>query len=72
MPADRRLGRQTAGGGQIVAAVAGRLGRSDIVSDIAGLGAIGEQVLDEMPELMLCAGDGRALVHQCRQVGAVG
>ena len=51
-PADCRLGRQAPGGGEGVQAVAGKLARRDVGPDLARLGAGGEQVGDQVLELL--------------------
>ena len=63
-PADRRLGRQAPGGGEGVQAVAGQLAGCDVGPDLARLGARGEQVGDQVLELLPCPGDVLAAVQQ--------
>ena len=56
-PADRRLGRQGAGGCEGVEAVARELVRGDVVSELAGLCALGQQISDHGTKLLLRPSD---------------
>jgi len=63
-PADRSLGRQTAGCGQGVEAVAGKLTRRHVILQAAGLRALGQQAADEAMQLLLGPGDMLASVSR--------
>jgi ABC-type glutathione transport system ATPase component len=68
---DRGPGWQAAAGLQGVEAVAGKLLGRHVVADLAGLGALGQQVADEVAELLACSGDVLAPMQECSQVGAL-
>ncbi len=70
-PADRGLGRQAAGCCEGVEAVARKLVRRDIIPEVAGLCDLGQQVSDQVDELLLRPGDGLPSMQECREFGAV-
>ncbi len=70
-PVDCGLGRQAAGCGEGVEAVARELVRCDIVPEVAGLCGVGQQVSDEVAELLLRSGDVLTSMQECREFGAV-
>ena len=61
-PADRRVGRQTAGRAQRVEAVTHEFVGRDVIPDVAGLRGVGQHVPNEVAELMLRSGDLRVLM----------
>ena len=69
-PADRGLGRQAAGCREGVEAVARKLVRRDIVADVAGLCSVGQQVSDEVAELLLRSDDVLTSMQECREFDA--
>jgi hypothetical protein len=54
-----------------VKAVARKLVRRDIIPEVAGFCALGQQVSDEMPEVLLRTGDVLPAMQECRELGAV-
>jgi hypothetical protein len=54
-----------------VQAVAGQLCRWDVVADCAGLGAFGDQVADEVEQVLLGVSDVAALVQYCGEIGVL-
>ncbi len=70
-PADRGLGRQAAGCCEGVEAVARKLVSRDIIPDVPGLDALGQQVSDQFAELLLRPGDVLLSMQECRQFGGV-
>jgi hypothetical protein len=54
-----------------VEAVAGEFVRRDVVAEVAGLCALGEQVPDEVSEVLLGPGDVLASMQDCHELGAV-
>ncbi len=70
-PADRSLGRQAAGCCEGVEAVARKFVRRDIIPEPAGLGDLGQQVSDQVDELLLRSGDVLTSMQECREFGAV-
>ena len=52
-------------------AIARELVRWDVIADVAGLDALGQQVSDEVVELLLGAGDVFTSMQGCREGGAV-
>ena len=63
-PSDRGLGRQAAGGCEGVEAVARELVRRDIAPDGAGLCGLGQQVSDQVAELLLRSGEMLTSMHR--------
>src|SRR5215218_8170566 len=70
-PADRGLRRQAVGCCEGVEAVARKLLRRHIVPDVAGLCASGQQVSDEVAELLLRSGDLLVSMQERREFGVV-
>ena len=70
-PADRGLGRQAAGRCEGVEAVTRELVGRDIFPETAGLGGLGQQVSNEVAELLLCSGDVLTPMQECLKLGAV-
>jgi hypothetical protein len=62
-PTDRGLGRQGAGCGDGVEAVARQLVWRDIVADVTARCALAYKALDEVMELLLGLGDVRTLMR---------
>jgi hypothetical protein len=58
-PADRRLGRQAPGCTEGVDAVAGELGRSDVIPEAAGRCHLDQQVLDQVMDMLLRSSEVR-------------
>jgi hypothetical protein len=69
--ADRVLGWQAASCCEGVEAVARKLVRRDIIPDVAALCGLGQQVSEQVLELLLRSGDVRTLMHECRKFSAV-
>lgn len=70
-PADRGLGRQAAGCGKGVQAIARELIRRDIIPEVTGLGPFGEQILDHVAKPLLRSGGLLASTQERREFGAV-
>ena len=70
-PADRVRGRQAVGCCEGVEAVARQLVRRDIIPDVAALCSLGQQVSDQVLELLLRSGDVFTLMHECREFSTV-
>src|SRR5215211_1063277 len=70
-PANRFLGRQTASCCEGVEAVARELLRRDIISDVAAVCTLGQQVSDHVAELLLRPGDVLTSMQECGEFGAV-
>src|SRR5260370_18310235 len=70
-PSDRSLRRQVAGGGEGVQAVASELVWRDIAPDVTGFYGPGQQVPDEVAEVLLRAGKVLTPVHERREFGAL-
>lgn len=68
---DRCLGRQGAGCREGVEAVARKLCRRNIIAEVAGLCALGQQVADEAAEMLLRSDDMFTSMQECREFGAV-
>src|SRR5262249_31414354 len=62
---------QVAGCIQGVEAVARELRRRDIVPDVAALRTLGQQVPDELVEVLLRSGDVLTSMQECRKLGVV-
>jgi SAM-dependent methyltransferase len=71
-PVDRGCGRQVAGRCQGVQAVAREFVGTDIISDAAGLGSLGEQVSEHVAQVPLCSDDVLVRMQECCEFGAVG
>jgi len=59
------------GSGEGVQAVAHQLVRRDVASEVPGLRALGQQVSDEVAEVLLRSGDVLASMQERRKLGAV-
>lgn len=70
-PVDRGLGRQAAGRCEGVEAIGRKLAGRDIIPEAASLCALGEQVSDEIAELLLRPGDVLTSMQARREFGAV-
>src|SRR5215203_2436162 len=70
-PADCGLGWQAAGCCEGVEAVARKLLRRYITPDVAGLCALGQQVSDDVREVLLRSGDLLVSMQECREFGGV-
>jgi hypothetical protein len=55
----------------VKSAVARKLVRRDIIPDVVGLCGLGQQVSDEVAELLLRSGDVLTSMQECREFGAV-
>jgi hypothetical protein len=53
-----------------VEAVAREFVRRDVIPDVADLRGLGQQVSDQMAELLLCSGDVLTSMQKCREFGA--
>ena len=69
-PEDRSLGRQATGCTEGVDAVAGELVRRDVIPEVAGHGNLGQQVLDQVMDMLLRSGEVRTPMQECGQFGA--
>ena len=69
--ADRGFGRQTASCCEGVEAVARKFVRRDISPEIAGLCALGQQVSDDVCEVLLRLGDMLTSMQECREFGSL-
>ncbi len=70
-PVDRSLGWQPAGCCEGVEAVARKLVGRDIIPEVAGLCDLGQQVSDQVDELLLRPVDVLTSMQECREFGAV-
>ena len=70
-PAGRDLGRQAASCGEGVKAIACELVRRDIFPEVTGLCDLGQQISDQVDELLLRSGDVLTSMHKCREFGTM-
>jgi hypothetical protein len=69
-PLDRGLGGQPASCRDGMQAVAGQLVRRHIIADLTAGGTLGQQVADEVAQLLVGSGHVGAAMQQRRQVAA--
>ena len=70
-PSDRGLGRQTASRAEGMEAVTGQFVCSDVIPEVAGRGALIEQILKHVAKLMLRVRDVLIAMQECRYFDVV-